>query len=234
MMGWDTDFLQQAVDTCTNLSGLIQDCPLFDIQSSDVAAQCQIEVPEAIKDDYPEGPRDGLAIDIPIQSGPAPATKYSVILADNATQMPTTAASASASAVTQRTTAVVPTLTYSPANTATTDVTTEANVASPSPSSYAAAMTSSASSAAASLTLNLKQDYVAPTTASASLVGTPSTGNAKIIATSYMTQANEVLEVVIEQLIITVTATEPVVAKVRRHMDGHSQRRVERKERWAK
>ncbi|KAH0122003.1 hypothetical protein KCU82_g22542, partial [Aureobasidium melanogenum] len=33
-MGWDSsDFLQSAVDTCTNASGQIQDCPLFDIQT---------------------------------------------------------------------------------------------------------------------------------------------------------------------------------------------------------
>lgn len=39
MSGWDADFLQTAVDTCTNDSGLIQDCPVFDIDY-DSAGSC--------------------------------------------------------------------------------------------------------------------------------------------------------------------------------------------------
>lgn len=39
MSGWDATFLQTAVDTCTNGSGLIQDCPVFDIDY-DAAGSC--------------------------------------------------------------------------------------------------------------------------------------------------------------------------------------------------
>ncbi|KAJ4412131.1 hypothetical protein N0V85_003713 [Neurospora sp. IMI 360204] len=40
MNGWDEDFLQQAVETCTNDSGRIQDCPIFNIQTEDQQGQC--------------------------------------------------------------------------------------------------------------------------------------------------------------------------------------------------
>ncbi|CZR56548.1 related to glyoxal oxidase precursor [Phialocephala subalpina] len=48
MMGWEEDFLQQAVDTCTNLSGQIEDCALFTIQDSSVYGNCNVTLPSAI------------------------------------------------------------------------------------------------------------------------------------------------------------------------------------------
>ncbi|KAH7330455.1 hypothetical protein BKA65DRAFT_59127 [Rhexocercosporidium sp. MPI-PUGE-AT-0058] len=48
MMGWDEGFLQSAVDTCTNLSGKIEDCPLFDIQSESDFSSCELSLPPAI------------------------------------------------------------------------------------------------------------------------------------------------------------------------------------------
>jgi hypothetical protein len=48
-MGWEESFLQNAVNTCTNPSGQIQDCALFDIQSSDKYSNCNITgIPSAI------------------------------------------------------------------------------------------------------------------------------------------------------------------------------------------
>ncbi len=48
MMGWERSFLQSAVDTCTNPSGQIEDCALFDIQSSADFSSCKIKLPDAI------------------------------------------------------------------------------------------------------------------------------------------------------------------------------------------
>ncbi|KAL5313621.1 hypothetical protein ACEPPN_018042 [Leptodophora sp. 'Broadleaf-Isolate-01'] len=48
MMGWDEAFLQSAVNTCTNLSGKIEDCPLFDIQSVSDFSSCELDLPKAI------------------------------------------------------------------------------------------------------------------------------------------------------------------------------------------
>lgn len=47
-MGWEEDFLQQAVDTCTNLSGQIEDCPLFTIQDSSAYSNCNVSLPSAL------------------------------------------------------------------------------------------------------------------------------------------------------------------------------------------
>lgn len=44
-MGWEEDFLQKAVDTCTNESGMIQDCPIFDIIDESKAKECEIKMP---------------------------------------------------------------------------------------------------------------------------------------------------------------------------------------------
>ncbi|KAH7383534.1 hypothetical protein BKA64DRAFT_160850 [Cadophora sp. MPI-SDFR-AT-0126] len=48
MMGWDESFLQSAVNQCTNLSGKIEDCPLFTIQSQSAFSSCEIDLPAAI------------------------------------------------------------------------------------------------------------------------------------------------------------------------------------------
>ncbi|GAD91825.1 hypothetical protein PVAR5_0406 [Paecilomyces variotii No. 5] len=51
IMGWEEDFLQQAVDTCTNPSGEVEDCPLFDIQSDNDQIQCHFDVPSDLLDE---------------------------------------------------------------------------------------------------------------------------------------------------------------------------------------
>ncbi|KAF4511266.1 hypothetical protein G6O67_003078 [Ophiocordyceps sinensis] len=45
MTGWDEEFLQKAVEKCTNESGKIEDCPLFDIMTKDEADKCDMEKP---------------------------------------------------------------------------------------------------------------------------------------------------------------------------------------------
>ncbi|QIX02176.1 hypothetical protein AMS68_007693 [Peltaster fructicola] len=77
LMGWESqEFLQNAVNTCTNLSGEVSDCPLFNLQSDADAAKCKFTMPDALKDDIPLGPRDGLPVSVPVQYGPANATAY--------------------------------------------------------------------------------------------------------------------------------------------------------------
>ncbi|OBT76836.1 hypothetical protein VF21_04798 [Pseudogymnoascus sp. 05NY08] len=48
IMGWEETFLQSAVDTCTNPSGRIQDCPLFTLQTDVFSQTCQIKNPTGI------------------------------------------------------------------------------------------------------------------------------------------------------------------------------------------
>ncbi|KAK1983975.1 hypothetical protein LZ30DRAFT_748238 [Colletotrichum cereale] len=56
MSGWDEQFLQSAVNTCTNLSGRIEDCPLFDIQDEAATRTCQMKVPSVLSLENVTGP----------------------------------------------------------------------------------------------------------------------------------------------------------------------------------
>lgn len=61
--GWDdVDFLQEAVDTCTNESGRVEDCPVFQnhLQSYDDMRKCQIELPDELKNDRCDEERQGI------------------------------------------------------------------------------------------------------------------------------------------------------------------------------
>ncbi|KAK4157616.1 hypothetical protein C8A00DRAFT_40042 [Chaetomidium leptoderma] len=46
--GWDSKFLQSAVDQCTNLSGRISDCPIFSLLDEDTQRKCQMATPPMI------------------------------------------------------------------------------------------------------------------------------------------------------------------------------------------
>ncbi|KAI9654820.1 MAG: hypothetical protein M1821_005814 [Bathelium mastoideum] len=60
MMGWTSvDLLQNAVNTCLNSSGNIEDCPVFDI-GYDSPKDCAFDMPAILANDNPQGPRQGL------------------------------------------------------------------------------------------------------------------------------------------------------------------------------
>ena len=235
MTGWESaDFLQNAVDTCTNASGEIEDCALFNIQSDDTAAQCTFDAPDNISEDNPEGPRDGLPIGIPIQSGPSYASEYSVLSAGQ-TGAATSTSKQHKSSSTAESSAVVPTLTYSSATASITDkygggilvVSTQDGseaaygAASSEPSSYVASSSAAATPVSADSTVT-----IAPSASDA--YG----GDVNIVATSYITQNGQVVEMLIQEVDVTVTATATATAiatpnaKNRRHLDQHQHRRV--------
>jgi len=69
---WEVGVLQRAVDTCTNLSGLLEDCPVF----SAVDTSCAFAVPSSVRaavDDVFGAP-SGLPGGVPVVSGPGPAS----------------------------------------------------------------------------------------------------------------------------------------------------------------
>lgn len=102
-MGWDeTNFtLQDAVDTCTNLDGTIESCPLFTVISEAEQGECQFEMPASLASEDVAGPMASLPGDIALAWGPAPADADT---SDSDTAEPTTVA--------------VPTLSYSAGSTA--------------------------------------------------------------------------------------------------------------------
>ncbi|KAH6611387.1 hypothetical protein Trco_001407 [Trichoderma cornu-damae] len=61
LMGWDQNFLQQAVNQCTNPSGRIEDCPIFNVVDESVAMQCKLEdMPARLRSEDGNGPFNEL------------------------------------------------------------------------------------------------------------------------------------------------------------------------------
>ncbi|OTA91957.1 hypothetical protein M434DRAFT_32229 [Hypoxylon sp. CO27-5] len=79
MSGWDVPFLQEAINTCTNDTGNIRDCPLFmnngPLQTEEEQGECQFDMPPvlALEDGAAKNLKN-LPGNLPIQSGPESAT----------------------------------------------------------------------------------------------------------------------------------------------------------------
>ncbi|KAJ9651574.1 hypothetical protein H2198_009160 [Neophaeococcomyces mojaviensis] len=67
VMGWDKNLLQQAVDECTNDSGRVEDCPVFQLYPDSTAEGCKIA--SKIDEDI-QGPFSQLPGCNPVQQGP--------------------------------------------------------------------------------------------------------------------------------------------------------------------
>jgi hypothetical protein len=79
MTGWDPAFLQEAIDTCTNESGELSDCPLFvengPLLSEDVQRECKFRTPLGLLSENAAGLNMAkLPGGIQIQDGPQSAT----------------------------------------------------------------------------------------------------------------------------------------------------------------
>ncbi|EME81858.1 uncharacterized protein MYCFIDRAFT_87072 [Pseudocercospora fijiensis CIRAD86] len=197
IMGWESsEFLGKAIKTCTSETGLIGDCPLFNIQDDSEAAQCTFQTPDSFEKEDCEGPMEGLPVGVPIQYGPEPATKYPVQGARGVktSSLPHTSAPA---------TFTQPSLGYSPVNPAST---------STAQGGIIVAYASSSSSAAPAIT-------------SAPAYAPPADDD---VTTTYITKGHEVIEMVIEELEVTVTASpsEPAgyAHKHKRHLEKHAKR----------
>ncbi|KAH6626243.1 hypothetical protein B0J18DRAFT_476939 [Chaetomium sp. MPI-SDFR-AT-0129] len=71
--GWKEEFLQAAVEQCTNLSGRIEDCSLFTIRSEDEQRQCKLTSPPLIIEKLLGFIGDILPGGVEISRGPGPA-----------------------------------------------------------------------------------------------------------------------------------------------------------------
>lgn len=202
MMGWDPVFLQDAVDQCTNLSGQIEDCPLFDIQSSDAYSNCNITLPSAIANEDVVGPMPTLPGNVPIVSGPAPANGATA--GGTATGAPTAPVSPTGSQA-------LPTLSYSAGSSlASTDTYIPGGI-------FAVSIASSSSQVAGPVDAQITP---APTTSAAPL------NTESFFSTQYTTSGQVVLEVLWVEEIVTVT--DPVTSTVmvpgrKRHLKRHLQ-----------
>ncbi|KAJ5926718.1 hypothetical protein N7516_008491 [Penicillium verrucosum] len=74
MQAWDSGVLQEAIETCTSETGVIDECKIFDIQSENEQRQCQFPIPSEIEDENCEMHDDGLPGGMPIEWGPERAS----------------------------------------------------------------------------------------------------------------------------------------------------------------
>ncbi|PYH90916.1 hypothetical protein BO71DRAFT_461155 [Aspergillus ellipticus CBS 707.79] len=87
--GWENGYLQRAVDQCTDLSGRVEDCPVFDLQSEYDQGQCTFPVPEELKDEDVYLHKGGLPNNIAIEYGPAYASPVKYTTPGHAAPTPT-------------------------------------------------------------------------------------------------------------------------------------------------
>ncbi|KAJ5089095.1 hypothetical protein N7532_007779 [Penicillium argentinense] len=74
MTGWEPGVLQEAVDKCTSLTGEVEMCSVFNLQSQTKQQQCLLEEPAALKYENTHLDTNGIPGNMPIQWGPEYAT----------------------------------------------------------------------------------------------------------------------------------------------------------------
>lgn len=58
--GWDIRTLQQGIETCTTLSGLVEDCTIFQLQTTLNASKCILSTPVELQGEDCIGPQMGM------------------------------------------------------------------------------------------------------------------------------------------------------------------------------
>lgn len=86
MHGWEQDVLEEAVKKCTNPSGLVEDCPVFNIQSEAEQMKCKSEVPSILENEAVDLCTDGLPNGLGIQWGPEYAFPISYTTSSSSSQ----------------------------------------------------------------------------------------------------------------------------------------------------
>jgi hypothetical protein len=204
MNGWNIDTLQSAVDTCTNLSGRVEDCPIFtpSLQTEAKQGQCEIQkMPQMLMKDDCAGPAKGLCGNVPVQYGPGYANPLQPgSPGDKPTAKPIISS-----------VAPVPTQSYAPAHSMGPG---GVSVFAVKPSAVAPAPVVSALPPVVSAA-------AAPVVTAAANIEDAVNANGKIVSTTTYTSSGIVYEVAIEEVAVTVTVTDTAAKKHRRHVEAH-------------
>ncbi|KAH6893155.1 hypothetical protein B0T10DRAFT_559155 [Thelonectria olida] len=249
IMGWDQDFLQTAVDTCTSETGRIEDCPVFNVVSEAKATSCEMTLPQALAKEDVDGPMSQLpgGVQITYDDGAGEIASSSITATatgsgvPSLTYAPGQSASNSASPLPGE---VFKEKAASDAVTTTTMTTTmSTSLVSSSSSIYSSSSTSSAPALGieAIPSSNTEVSIQAPATTPAP-VSTPTSESKSYWSTQYITNGNIVSEILWEENVVyvteleektvtvTVTSTDVVAAPspnarrrglLRRHGHGH-------------
>lgn len=209
IMGWKSEeFLQNALDTCQNPSGRIEDCSLFTIQDESKASQCHFDMPEVLADEDVMSVQDGIPLGVPMQYGPEDATQYPCVGRDahetgSSKSKPSGYASKSSSSSSSKSTE---------------------GLLDKASSAIFGGDDKKDSKSADSYGSSTEDSKIA----AASVTAAPSLDNAKdnsgsnVVSTKYVTENGEVLEIAIVEEDVTVTATASKGAEqYRRHLHNH-------------
>ena len=202
-MGWDEIFLQEAVNTCLNLSGRIEDCPLFNLQDDYTQNQCSINLPSQLATESVTGViGTTLPGNVAIQYGPQPAT--------------------AANPGPRTTTVPVPTQSYVPGTTVSGSTLGVGGILNPS-----------SSSTTVSKTPNIAQIVPTPTPAMPTPADDPNAFSTQYITNGLLVTEviwEKEIVYVTEEQVETQTVTVGGAAKARRmaHMHGHQGRHAGR------
>lgn len=210
-MGWDqTNFtLQDAVDTCTSLSGEIEDCPLFTIISEAEQGECKFELPDALVNENVTGPVDTLPGNVALAWGPEPAN-------DTPSSAATTTSSVSS--------IPLPTLSYSAGSTASVSGSVvPGNVFRGS--SAAATSTSTVEVKAADVTSTVTASVSLETESTSTIISTEDSGLVIVSEIVYEEEITYVTEVTTTTVYVTPTS----VPDARRDIHAHQHQRLRHK-----
>ncbi|CAJ2507562.1 Uu.00g087480.m01.CDS01 [Anthostomella pinea] len=195
MAGWDPEFLQQALDECTNDSGLLSDCPVFTnkapLKSEDEMRQCKFDVPQLLaKENCAATDMKELPGGVQVQAGPESATPPG-----DSDSYPT--ARITSDSTTSKYSA--PTLTYSPAASSSTAPMGGAFLETSESSADDVNVLATSSSSSSSSTA------IAPATTVAPVVASEPGVSYEVVSTQTVTTGVQVEEIVWKEPIVYVT-----------------------------
>ncbi|TGJ85748.1 hypothetical protein E0Z10_g2985 [Xylaria hypoxylon] len=246
MTGWDPDFLQEAVDTCTNPSGSLSDCGLFTsngpLLSEAEQNECKFKTPIVLT---AENAIAKIMTELPggvqIQDGPESATPPGDVI-DQATSVIGDILGGDSTAITT-TTSSIPTSTPSTSTPVATPssslqsggafIENPTSVTPSTPDFGAAAVPSTTTSPSSTPTPSTTSTSIVPTTTSAPQVTSEPGVSYEIYSTETITSAGGVEEIVWMQPVVyvteesftTVTIPGPAQQKLRKARDHVVQHR---------
>jgi hypothetical protein len=224
--GWNETFLQEALNTCTNTSGLAKDCPMLTLQVDSIATNCFLDLPDELRQEDYQGPMSALPGNVIIAPGPGLAPKLEGTPATGTTGTPAPTALPSGSTYTQHLpiTALISVPWYSAdmyqspgATTPVSNYTTTAQTYGASPTSDVSPISDAGSTSDAPPASDASPPSNHPaTTAASSSMDNPSLS---IMSTSTYTSDGHEVHLIIFEEIVTVT---DVVGPTKRHAHKHA------------
>lgn len=216
-MGWEPGFLQEAIEICTNASGKIEDCPIFNVVDEATARECKMKTPSVLSSENVNGPLSSLPGNVEITYGDGSSdgdddskpSKTTPALTYAPGQTPSDAASPLPGQVFKESSvyvAPVPTTTSSSSSTSstssssTTISTSEVVISSSTTSSSEVVISSSTTSSSAEVFVE-QTSIPVPTTSAPN----PVNPNANYVSTQYITNGNIVTKILYEEELIWVT-----------------------------